>query len=171
MFLLRQKWRISLVCSVVPQTLDLMFVHKLAVAQWDLKVHSTRASGPTSFLEKAQTRSCLITSKHVSRVEEVKKPFSTFTNHFRLLQTLFKGAHYPSSHMGSTSNTSKYVQHLLSLPLPVPRQTLTHFIQPCTSLSLSPLNGKTLGLFLPIPLVCIKWSQSVYYLFWIKMLS
>ena len=108
MFLLQQKWKISLVCSVVPQTLDLMFVHKLAVAEWDLKVHSTRALGPTSFLEKAQTRSCLITSKHVSRVE-VKKPPSTFTNHFHLLQTLFKGAHYPSSHKGSTSTISKHV--------------------------------------------------------------
>ena len=43
------------------------------------------------------------------------------------------------------------------------------FILPCTYLS--PLNGKTLGLFIPIPLACIKWSQPIYYLFWVKMLS
>ena len=43
------------------------------------------------------------------------------------------------------------------------------FILPCTYLS--PLNGKTLGLFIPIPLACIKWSQPIYYLFWVNMLS
>lgn len=120
MFLLRQKWRISLVCNVVPQTLDSMFAQKLAAAGQVLEDHLARASDLTSFLEKTQTRSCLITSKHVSRVEEVKIPPSTLPNHFRLLQRLFKGAHYPFGHMGSTSTTSKHVQHLLSLPLPVP---------------------------------------------------
>ena len=43
------------------------------------------------------------------------------------------------------------------------------FILLCTYLS--PLNGKILGLFQPIPLSYIKWSQPVYYLFWVKMFS
>ena len=48
-------------------------------------------------------------SKHVSRVQGVKKPPSTLTNHFCLLQTLLKGTHYPSSHIGSTSTTSMHL--------------------------------------------------------------
>ena len=59
---------------------------------------------------------------------------SLLTNYFCLLQTLFRSAHYPSSLMSSTSTTSEHVQHFLSLPLPIPQQTLTHLILPCTSL-------------------------------------
>ena len=94
---------------------------------------------------------------------------SLLTNYFCLPQTLFRSAHCPSSLMSSTFTTSEHVQHFLSLPLPIPWQTLTYLILLCTSLS--PLNGKTLGLFLPIPLAWIKWSQPVYYLFWVEMLS
>ena len=59
---------------------------------------------------------------------------SLLTNYFSLLQTLFRSAHCPSSLMSSTSTTSEHVQHFLSLPLPIPQQTLTHLILPCTSL-------------------------------------
>ena len=52
---------------------------------------------------------------------------SLLTDYFCLLQTLFKGTHYPSHHMGSTSITSKHVQCFLSLPLHIPQQILTYF--------------------------------------------
>ena len=52
---------------------------------------------------------------------------SLLTNHFCLLQTLFRGTHYPSCCVGSTSTTFEHVQHFLSLPLHIPRQILTHF--------------------------------------------
>ena len=45
-------------------------------------------------------------------------------------------------------------------------KSLSILILPYTFLFL--LMGKTLGLFLPISLVCIKWSQLVYYLFWVR---
>ena len=73
MFILRQKQKISSVCSVVPQTLDSMFVHKLVVVECDLGAHSVGASDSTSFLEKTQTKHCLITSRHMSKVQEVQK--------------------------------------------------------------------------------------------------
>ena len=52
---------------------------------------------------------------------------SLLTNHFCLLQTLSKGAHYPSCRIGSTSTTSEHVQRFLSLPLHIPQQILTYF--------------------------------------------
>ena len=52
---------------------------------------------------------------------------SLLTDYFCLLQTLFRGTHYPSRHMGSTSTTSKHVQCFLSLPLHIPQQILTYF--------------------------------------------
>ena len=73
------------------------------------------------------------------------------------------------SYWGSTSTTFEHVQSFLSLPVLIPQQIFIHFILSC--ISLTPLNGKTLGLFLPTSLACIKWSQPVYYLFWVNMLS
>ena len=52
MFLLQYEQKISLVCSIVPWTLDLMFVYKLVVAKWDLGAYFAGASCPTSSLEK-----------------------------------------------------------------------------------------------------------------------
>ena len=51
-----------------------MFVHKLAAAKLNHGAHSAGALDPTSFLEKAQTKCCLITLRHMSKVQEVKKP-------------------------------------------------------------------------------------------------
>ena len=62
--------KICIVCSVILWTLDSIFVHKLAAAEWNLGAYSAEVSAPTSFLEKSQTKRCLVTSRHVSKVQE-----------------------------------------------------------------------------------------------------
>ena len=89
------------------------------------------------------------------------------TNHFCLLRTPIRSAHYSSG--CSTSTTYGHAQCFLSLPLPIPQKILIHSLLPY--IFLYPLMGKTLGLSLPISLACIKWPQPVYYLFWAKMPS
>ena len=89
------------------------------------------------------------------------------TNHFFLLWTPLRSAHYPSGR--SASITSRHAQCFLSLPIPIPQKILINSLLPY--IFLYPLLGKTLGLSLPISLACIKWSQPVYYLFWDKIPS
>ena len=76
-----QKQGISPVCSIIYWTLDSMFAHRLVAVEWDLRAHSVEVSAPTSILEKAQTKCCLITSRHMSKVQEVKKQPSTKSIH------------------------------------------------------------------------------------------
>ena len=57
------------------------------------------------------------------------------TNHFCLLQTPLRDAHYPFARMGLTSTTSRHAQCFLSLPLPIPQQFLSIFILPSIFLS------------------------------------
>ena len=80
MFLMRQKQRINPVCSVILQTLDSMFVHKLAVAEWDLGAHFAGVLGLTFFLEKVQTKHCLITSTPFLEKVQTKRCLITSRN-------------------------------------------------------------------------------------------
>ena len=55
-FILQQKQRISLLCSVFPWTLDSTFAHKLAVAKWYFGAHFVKHEAQLSSLKKKRKK-------------------------------------------------------------------------------------------------------------------